>query len=260
MDTRQKNSFILAIKKCISSTFDFSHWKELSYVTKGEDIIYTHDRLLRSLSFNDDDYDGNVLEVVAALIEKDEANLDLIIDHLSLPEWLKENSSKDFEKLYGHAYHLLGSTEKQAIKSSFDVNRHIARIHHAIDVDPELAIGSTKELLESVLKTILISHGESTEKDDLQQLLKKTQKVLKLDPKEVDTDAKGTEIIKRTLSNLGQVIVGIDELRNLYGTGHGRAKKSGVTARHAKLVVGAGATLATFLMETFEYHNEKDEK
>ena len=41
------------------------------------------------------------------------------------------------------------------------------------------------------------------------------------------------------------------ELRGLYGTGHGKhANTEGLSARHAKLAVGAAATLVTFLFET----------
>jgi len=41
------------------------------------------------------------------------------------------------------------------------------------------------------------------------------------------------------------------ELRGLYGTGHGKhGKASGLSPRHAKLAVGAAATLTTFLFET----------
>ena len=53
------------------------------------------------------------------------------------------------------------------------------------------------------------------------------------------------------LSNLNQVSQGIAELRNLYGSGHGRdGRFTGIQPRHAKLAVGAAATLGTFLMET----------
>ena len=44
---------------------------------------------------------------------------------------------------------------------------------------------------------------------------------------------------------------GLAELRGLYGTGHGKhGKTSGLSPRHAKLAVGAAATLATFLFQT----------
>lgn len=49
------------------------------------------------------------------------------------------------------------------------------------------------------------------------------------------------------------MVVKVAELRNLYGTGHGKDKKrTGLNERHARLTVGAGVTLLTFLLETFE--------
>ena len=88
--------------------------------------------------------------------------------------------------------------------------------------DPELAIGSTKEMVESVLKTVLEHFGEKPANEDLPELLKRALKRLKLDPNEVDSDAKGHQVIKETLSNLGQIVSGINELRNMYGTGTAR--------------------------------------
>ncbi|MBD2059530.1 abortive infection family protein [Oculatella sp. FACHB-28] len=135
---------------------------------------------------------------------------------------------------------------------------YIDRINASIESDPSLAIGSTKELIEATLKTILHGHGSSYDdkKDDIPKLLKQVQKILELAPEEVDNFKKGAEIIKKVLSNLGSVAVGIAELRNLYGSGHGRGQQpKGLTTRHAKLVVGAGTTLCLFLLETYEHRN-----
>jgi hypothetical protein len=133
---------------------------------------------------------------------------------------------------------------------------YVNRINASIETDPSLAIGSTKELIEATLKTIL--RGCELEfddkRDDLPKLLKKVQKSLELAPDEVDDSRKGAEIIKRILSNLGTVAIGVAELRNLYGSGHGKGQKlQGLTPRHARLVVGSGTTLCVFLLETYEY-------
>lgn len=138
---------------------------------------------------------------------------------------------------------------------------YIERIKASIETDPSLAIGSTKELIEATLKTILNGCGSDYDdkKDDIPKLLKQVQKVLELAPEEVDSSKKGADIIKRVLNNLGSVAVGIAELRNLYGSGHGKGQKSpGLTARHAKLVVGAGTTLCAFLLETYEHRKNVD--
>ena len=109
-------------------------------------------------------------------------------------------------------------------------------------------------MLESVLKTILSGLAIEFEKDkDIPQLLKKVQKAISLAPEDIDKSKKGVETIRRILSNLGSVVIGIAELRNLYGTGHGSTSKTkGLNDRHARLVVGAGATLCSFLLETYE--------
>lgn len=256
MEQRRHNKLLLTIKQYIEAKFTRSDWEELAYLTNGYEIIQEHRRLLQSLSFGDDDYAANVLEVLVNLLHKDPANLQIIIEHIDLPAWLNENNPKVYEELYGGSGLQLDTVETKALSNSFDLNQYIGRIRRTIESDPELAVGSTKEMLESVLKSILEAKGEILGKEDLPQLLKRVQKVLNLDPSEVDVNAKGSDIVKRTLSNLGQVVIGIDELRNLYGTGHGRTRRSGITPRHARLVVSSGAALAVFLMDTFEFYED----
>ncbi len=139
---------------------------------------------------------------------------------------------------------------------------HIERIKKSIDEDPGLAIGSTKELVESTLKTILTELNIPADKnDDIPKLLKQVQIALDLVPDGVDDAKKGVEIIKVLLNNLGQVVIKVAELRNLYGTGHGKDKKRvGLNERHARLVVGSGVTLSTFLLETFELKRKQKNK
>lgn len=132
---------------------------------------------------------------------------------------------------------------------------HIARINGAADTDPALAIGSTKELIEATLKTILtgLNIAFDDRREDLPTLLKKVQKGLDLVPAEVDEAKRGADTIKKVLSNLGAIAIGVAELRNLYGTGHGKGTAArGLTPRHAKLVAASGAALCRFLLETFE--------
>jgi len=134
------------------------------------------------------------------------------------------------------------------------LNMYIDRIQNSVDTDPALAIGSIKELVESTLKTILSLRGVAfKDTDNIPKLLKKTQKSLESEPNEIDKLKKGADIIRIILSNLGQITIGISELRNLYGTGHGRYKNHiGLGPRHAHLAVGAGAVLCTFLIDTYK--------
>jgi hypothetical protein len=135
----------------------------------------------------------------------------------------------------------------------------IRRIEAAVDADPSLAIGSAKELIETCCKTILSERGvtEDLDKLELGPLVKRTAKQLALVPESIPDSARGAESIRRVLSNLATVTQGLAEIRNLYGTGHGKdGKRRGLAPRHARLAVGAATTLATFLLDT---HRERDE-
>lgn len=99
-------------------------------------------------------------------------------------------------------------------------SEYVERIKTSIENDPALAIGSTKELVEAILKAILknIDETQFDKGDDFPKLLKKVQKSLKLTPNDIDNAAKGADIIKVLLSNLGSVVLKLNELRGLYGT------------------------------------------
>ncbi len=141
------------------------------------------------------------------------------------------------------------------VTASFDAKhlaQQIERMENSVETDPELAIGTAKELIETCCKTILAERGNpAIATPDITTLTKATLKELKLVPEGVPDSARGTKVIKRLLSNLGTIGHGLAELRGLYGTGHGKhGSASGLSARHARLAVGAAATLATFLFDT----------
>lgn len=145
--------------------------------------------------------------------------------------------------------------DAKAIADDFDaahISDQIKRIEASIDVDPALAIGTAKELVESCFKTILEERHISYDKDDLPQLGKKVFRALKLVPDDIPDAAKGSQTIRVLLSNLATVVQGIAEIRGLYGTGHGKEGRSrGVSPRHARLAVGAATALVTFALQTY---------
>jgi hypothetical protein len=84
------------------------------------------------------------------------------------------------------------------------------------------------------------------------KLMSSAFKCLKLSEEDIPQSVRGADAIKRVFAGLNQVASGTAELRNLYGTGHGRLRKGGASARHARLVIGAAATLSRFLLETLD--------
>lgn len=138
------------------------------------------------------------------------------------------------------------------VLSSNWMQTEIRRIQAAIESDPALAIGTAKDLVESCCKAILQAHNvEVGKSDDLPTLSKKMSKALSLVPEGIPDSAKGSDIIKRTLSNLSQITKGIAELRGLYGSGHGRdGEHTGLEPRHARLVASCAIAFVDFATET----------
>jgi hypothetical protein len=127
--------------------------------------------------------------------------------------------------------------------------QQLTQMEGAVDTDPELAIGKAKEFVESICKTILDERNvEHDRKDDLPTIVKKTTKALHLTTDDISDTAKAADTIKKMLNNLGTIVQGSAELRNAYGTGHGKSKsqaKSALTPRHARLAVGAARRSAS---------------
>jgi len=142
--------------------------------------------------------------------------------------------------------------ETAAVFDSKHMHDQIRRMESSVESDPSLAIGTAKELIETCCKTILAERGKPVSgTPDVSTLTKETLKELKLVPEGIHEAARGADVIKRLLSNLGTIGNGLAELRGLYGTGHGKhGSTTGLGRRHAKLAVGAAATLTVFLFDT----------
>jgi Abortive infection C-terminus/AbiJ N-terminal domain 3 len=140
------------------------------------------------------------------------------------------------------------------------VSQQITRMEAAVNQDPELAIGTAKELAETCCKSILNECSVSFSKgDDLLKLVKTTVQQLELTPANIPDQAKASDTIKRLLSNLASITQGVAELRNHYRTDHGKlSANKGLQPRHAKLAVGAASTLAVFLAETHKIRRTND--
>lgn len=244
----QRDLIVTGLKRVIHATFNEDKWEELGYLTGTREVIVRHPRLLRSLRFGDDDYGACIFEVLPEILGPNMENLAEVETFTDAEEWLSLNDPRMYSQLYtGLAGPVKSLEEAIQAHNVAELNQQVARIMKSINDDPALAIGSSKELLETVMKTIL-GDGNYGRDDDIPKLLKMTQTRLHLDPK--TTPAIG--VLSRTLSNLGQVVVGVDEVRNLVGTGHGRSGGPQVDSIHAELVVNAAAAIGTYFLRVWE--------
>src|SRR5206468_902210 len=79
---RQTLRRIVAVKERIERSFTASDWQSVGLLTNHEVLIATHPRLLRSLSFGDDDYGDCILKVLKVIATENESYLDDIDKYL----------------------------------------------------------------------------------------------------------------------------------------------------------------------------------
>lgn len=136
----------------------------------------------------------------------------------------------------------------------------IERLELSIETDPDLAIGTAKELVESCCKTILGKLGVTVSKnDDVGDLTHKLSTQLRLLPKGVTDEMTGAENIRKILGNLNQLPHHLAQLRGLYGTGHGRdGKHKGLQPHHARLAAAAAVAFVDFVTAIYVRHDQPD--
>jgi hypothetical protein len=74
---------LLPLSKAVAKAFDNAMWLELGAMTGCIDLVQGHHRLLRSLSWGDPDYAGNVLDVLVSIVQRDPKNLAVIESYVA---------------------------------------------------------------------------------------------------------------------------------------------------------------------------------
>ncbi|MEV4055186.1 abortive infection family protein [Amycolatopsis sp. NPDC049688] len=82
-------------------------------------------------------------------------------------------------------------------------------------------------------------------------LVKDAQTALGLHPSSHAPGPDGNDAVKKILGSVTGVAIGVAELRNRYGTGHGAAgTRTGLGTRHAHLAVNAAFTWCQLMLDT----------
>jgi hypothetical protein len=139
------------------------------------------------------------------------------------------------------------------------VRDHLRRIDGGLKSDPAAAIGSSKELVESVCKVILADYDhEYRDGDDLMDLYKRFQGALGLNVDAVPQSSKGSKAAVKSLRALVTILQSLAELRNAIGSGHGRDTRSPALTRHARLAFNAAVAISEFLLDTWVVRRRRD--
>lgn len=89
----ESNRLILDLKRRIEKEFDTTDWSELGLLVNADHIISNHPRLLRSLSWGDEDYGACIIDVLKTIRIENPQNLQKIKEYL-------DHRSGDKDALY----------------------------------------------------------------------------------------------------------------------------------------------------------------
>lgn len=83
MTSRLTGEKLIELKNAVVAEFDSSNWRELGALTNSLEEVEKHPRLLRSLSWGDEDYDGLALIFLRKMIGSNDENLKIVQNYVS---------------------------------------------------------------------------------------------------------------------------------------------------------------------------------
>ena len=92
---------LIELKDRIAKHYRESEWLELGTLTDEFDLVNNHYRLLRSMRFGDDDYEGHALSVLRTMVENEPGNLARISEYVERKFPSEEGENVSSEKRAG---------------------------------------------------------------------------------------------------------------------------------------------------------------
>lgn len=96
-EQRKKTS---VISKYAIDSFNEGDWLTLGQITGKVKEIMGHGRLLRSLSFGDDDYSYCVAEVINSIFSDDPNLIPDVIDHFDIDLWYQQKHPDKYQRVF----------------------------------------------------------------------------------------------------------------------------------------------------------------
>ncbi len=99
MDAHERKK-VAVIARYANESFSAGDWLSLGQATGGLKVIQEHPRLLRSLSFGDDDYSMCVSEVLESIFQESPDKIDEIIDLFDIDLWYEQKEPAKYAKIF----------------------------------------------------------------------------------------------------------------------------------------------------------------
>jgi len=91
---------VSVISKYVIESFNEGDWLTLGQIAGKVNEITGHGRLLRSLSFGDDDYSYCVAEVLDSIFSKDPSLILDVVDHFDIDLWYQQKHPEKYQRVF----------------------------------------------------------------------------------------------------------------------------------------------------------------
>lgn len=146
--------------------------------------------------------------------------------------------------------HDVGLRKIEGAIGSEHIKNEVKKALEFASSDSMLAIGLAKEIVETTCKYILKELNVDYSNKDFPALSKLTREKLGIERNEKNDKIPG---VAKIMSGLSNIIDGMAELRNKYGSGHGKDPSfKQLPIRYGMLAVSASSSYVEFLLESFE--------
>ncbi len=204
-------------------------------------------------AFWDQESNSLVSKVLSEMLDSYEVNRDI-------------NNQEIDAKLLGKAREIVARLlEESEINSAINIESDISLSHEYITEqiqkstekikkkDYDGAITNARSLVESFQEELIRKAGAEVPNyaGDIGKLYKTTKKVMNFDSSQKDL----SDTLKQVLSGLNSIMMGIAGLSNKMGDRHARTYKP--ERHHAKLAVNSALMFCEFLLDSYEYQQDK---
>jgi hypothetical protein len=222
-----QNKAIVTFARAVLSTFGSSEWTEIGYLTGTDEWIDKHPRLLRSLSWGDEDYKGHVFEALKHIIKKDPANLEILLQYEPIARWIDQNEpaigAELREELSGEGVEhvepltstdsgLAALADAQALLRTRGPSSAVDRVHTGLHAFLKAACKSAQigypndASANQLLRLLLEQHPRLTDlgprSDDIRRMIRASGAIV---------DALGTLRNQASLAHPNEEVLGPDE-------------------------------------------------